>query len=164
MQRRPVIDGIEFARAGSSLFGTWLASDFPRLRDVLRTQAGTIAWALEGLPGVQGRPALRLRLAGALQLTCQRCLGALEFPLDIEATLLLARTQAELDAEPLDPRGLECIVAQAEMPVHQLVEDELILALPIAPRHERCAGVQAAHRGSGSPFATLRERMLGARR
>lgn len=165
MQRRPVIDGLEFARAGSTLTGAWPASDFPRLRDALYAQAGAVACEVRGIPELQGRPALRLHLSGTLQLTCQRCLGGLEFPLRAEATLLLAQTQAEIDAEPLDPEGPEWIVAQREMQVHVLVEDELLLALPISPRHERCAGAAAGAQAlSRSPFADLRERMRGGGR
>jgi uncharacterized protein len=165
MQRRPVIDGLEFARAGSSLLGAWPASDFPRLRDVLHSGSGSIACELEGVPEVNGRPALRLRLSGALQLTCQRCLDALEFPVHVDATLLLAQAQAEIDAEPFDAEGPEWIVAHREMQVHSLVEDELLLALPLAPRHERCAGAMAGpHESERSPFAGLRELIRGGRR
>lgn len=165
MQRRPVIDGLEFARAGCSLLRVWSASDFPRLRDLLHSGSGSIACEVEGVPDVQGRPALRLRLSGELQLTCQRCLGALDFPVRLEATLLLAQTQDEIDAEPFDAEGPEWIVAHREMQVHLLVEDELLLALPLAPRHERCAGAAAGpHANERSPFAGLRELMRGGRR
>jgi uncharacterized protein len=164
MQRRPVIDGLEFARAGSTWQGTWPVSDFPRLRDLLHADTGSIACEVEGVPQTQGRPALRLRLAGALQLVCQRCLGALEFPLRVDVTLLLAHTQAEIDAEPFDAEGPEWVVAQKDMPVHALVEDELLLAIPIAPRHERCAaGGEAGASDRRSPFAGLRELMHGGR-
>ena len=113
----------------------------------------------------RGRPALRLKVDGALQLVCQRCLGALEYPLHIEVSLQLAATQAEIDAEPLEAEGPERIVAGREMPVRDLVEDELLLAIPLAPRHERCAG----RRGAGarerrqSPFAGLRGLVGGTR-
>ena len=75
-----------------------------------------------------------------LQLVCRRCLGALEFPLQLEVSLRLAATQAEVDAEPLSAEGPESIVADRKMQVHALVEDELLLAMPMAPRHQDCAG------------------------
>ena len=113
------------------------------------------------VPEEFGRPALRLRIDGALQLVCQRCLGALEYPLHIEVSLQLATTQAEIDANPLEAAGPERIVASREMRVRDLVEDELLLAIPLAPRHERCGGREAqTERGSRekeqSPFADLR--------
>ena len=157
MSHQPVIDGLEFARTGSKLQGSWAVADFPRLRDSLHTDAGTLRYEVHGVPQEQGRPALRLRLVGSLQLICQRCLGALEFPFCIEVCLQLAATQAEIDAEPLEAAGPDRIVARREMAVHDLIEDELLLALPIAPRHEDC-GVAAPGeaRGKQSPFAALR--------
>jgi uncharacterized protein len=157
MSHQPVINGLEFARTGAKLQGAWPAADFPRLRDALRTDEGSLRYELQGVPQEQGHPALRLKLEGALQLSCQRCLGALEYPLRIEVLLRLAATQAEADAEPIEAEGPELIVAGREMPVHDLVEDELLLAIPIAPRHEDCAGREGqAARAGQSPFAELR--------
>jgi len=164
MSRQPVIDGLEFARTGSKLQGAWPVAGLSRLRDALYADEGTLQFELLGLPQEQGCPALRLRIGGTLQLVCQRCLGALAFPLRIDALLLLAATQAELDAEPLDAEGPERIVAGREMQVRDLVEDEVLLAIPLAPRHEQCAGRQAQVAGEeGSPFAGLRGLVGGTR-
>ena len=158
MPHQPVIDGLEFARTGAKLQGSWPIADFRRLRDALHAESGALSYALQGVPEEQGCPALRLRLGGTLQLVCQRCLGGLEFPLRIEVSLLLAATQAEVDAVPVDAEGPDRIVAGREMPVHDLIEDELLLALPIAPRHEECAGRAAKGMSDGgSPFAGLRQ-------
>jgi uncharacterized protein len=157
MSHQPVIDGLEFARTGSKLHGAWPVADLSRLRDMLRTDEGTLRYELLGVPQERGVPVLRLKVNGTLQITCQRCLGALEFPLQIDVPLHLAATQAEADAEPLEAEGPELIVAGREMPVRDLVEDEVLLAIPLAPRHERCAGreLRAAVEES-SPFAGLR--------
>jgi uncharacterized protein len=157
MSHQPVIDGLEFARTGAKLQGAWPVAAFPRLRDALRTDDGTLRYELRGMPQVQGRPALRLKVGGALQLVCQRCLGDLEFPLHIDVTLRLAATQVEVDAEPLEAEGPEQIVAGREMPVRELVEDEVLLAIPLAPRHERCEGRELRPASDErSPFAVLR--------
>ena len=168
MSHQPVIDGLEFAKAGSRLQGTWPVSEFLRLQDALRSSAGTVHYELQGVPEERGQPALRLKVQGELHLTCQRCLGALEFPLRIETSLRLATTQQEADAEPLEAEGPESIVAGKEMPVQALVEDEVLLAIPIAPRHEDCAGTareEAAHaQGTRqTPFAGLRGLMGGTK-
>ncbi|HLX80668.1 MAG TPA: DUF177 domain-containing protein [Burkholderiales bacterium] len=164
MSHQPVIDGLEFARTGSELRGAWPVADFPRLRDVLRTDEGTLQGELRGVPEELGCPALRLRVDGALQLVCQRCLGALDYPLHIEVSLHLAATQAEIDADSLQAEGPERIVASREMPVRDLVEDEVLLAIPLAPRHEHCGGSAAqAPREGQSPFAGLR-RMVDGRK
>ncbi len=157
MSHQPVIDGLEFARASSRLKGAWPVAEFPRLRDVLRSETGVLHCELQGVPESLGRPALRLKVGGTLQVTCQRCLGTLEVPLQIDVLLRLAATQEEMDAEPLDPEGPESIVAGRDMPVRTLVEDEVLLALPIAPRHGTCAGGEAEGKGAKqTPFAGLR--------
>ena len=164
MSHQPVIDGLEFARTGSKLQGAWPVALFGRLRDVLRTNEGNLQYELAGVPEERGRPALRLKVDGVLQLVCQRCLGALEFPLRIDVSLQLAATQAEVDAEPLDADGPEQIVAGREMQVRDLVEDEVLLAIPLAPRHEQCAGGQARMAGvERSPFAQLRGMVGGTK-
>ena len=164
MSHQPVIDGLEFARTGGKLQGEWPLADFPRLRDALLGNTGSLKYELRGVPEAQGRPGLKLRIEGSLQLACQRCLGALEFPLRIENTLLLAGSQAEIDAEPIEAEGPERIVAGREMPVHDLIEDELLLAIPIAPRHEHCAERQAPESGAKhAPFAGLRGLMGGTK-
>ena len=164
MSHPPVIDGLEFARTGAKLQGAWPISGFVRLRDALRADGGMLEYEVLGIPQERGRPALRLRVGGTLQLVCQRCLGALEFPLHIDVALQLAATQAEVDAEPLKPEGPEQIVAGREMAVRELVEDEVLLALPLAPRHERCTGRQARAAGAEtSPFARLRGLVGGAK-
>ena len=74
--------------------------------------------------------------AGAtLQLRCQRCLGPLSHEVDTDEILVLAASQAEIDADPLTVDMPSRVVAGKEMAVRDLVEDELILALPYAPRH-----------------------------
>jgi uncharacterized protein len=53
-------------------------------------------------------------------------------------------------------------VAAKDMPLRDLIEDELILALPFAPRHQRCgAGAAEEADGKPSPFAGLRGLMRG---
>jgi uncharacterized protein len=156
MSHQPVIDGLEFAKAGSRLQGSWPVAEFLRLHDALRSTAGALRYELRGVPEERGQPVLRLKVAGELSLICQRCLGALEYPLSMEVTLRLAATQAEVDAEPLDAEGPECIVAGREMRVQALVEDEVLLAMPIAPRHESCEGGVAEPGSRQTPFAGLR--------
>jgi len=157
MPHQPVIDGFEFASAGATQQGVWPLGEFPRLRDMLASDAGEVAYRLEGTHDALGRPALRIRVEGSLQLRCQRCLEPFAFAVRVEDLLLLAATLSEIHAEPTDASGPDRIVAGKEMPVRDLVEDELILALPYAPRHDSCEPGAAVQDGRGSsPFASLR--------
>ena len=163
--RFPLIDGFEFAAAGEQLRGTWLVNDFPRLRDALYDDQGTVTYELRGLRDLQGRPGLALRVTGHLRVACRRCLEAVEVRLDEDSRLWLARTQAEIDALPVAAEGPDGIVAGREMPVRDLVEDEVLLALPYAPRHAECPARDDAATGTRqSPFAGLRGLLRGRQR
>lgn len=164
MPQLPVIDGFDFARSGSRLSGAWPVRDFRRLREGLYAPEGTLHYDLQGLPVEQGRPALRVSVAGRLQLICQRCLGPLEYDLRSEALLVLFAQEAELAGLPVEVDGPERIVAQREMPVLELVEDEVLLAVPYAPRHEQCSSREGvASAALQRPFAGLRALMGGKR-
>lgn len=155
--RFPLIDGFQFARTGQELRGRCAVSTFERLKDVLSSSAGELDYEVAGTKDDMGRPALRLKLSGLLHLTCQRCLKAMPYSLAVDAILVLAGSEAEIEAQPLEPEGPDRVLGGREMPVETLLEDEALLAIPFAPRHEQCA---AAGEGKGeaqaSPFADLR--------
>jgi len=161
MPHEPVIDAFEFARTGCRLSGVLSADRLLRLRDALAEAGGEVAYELTGLPEYDGRPALRLRIRGALPLRCQRCLGTLEFCLERESVLLLFASEAELDAVAVEAEGPEAIVGATDTRVVALAEDEVLLALPYAPRHDRCEPAlrMAEAAARQSPFAEL-ERLL----
>jgi len=161
-QPQPVIDGFEFASAGANLHGALPIREFARLRDMLAGHEGEVAYEVDGVLDARGRAGLRVKVRGRLELRCQRCLEALPFEVQADETLVLAGTQAEIDADPVDVHSADRVVAGKEMPVRELIEDELILALPYAPRHEDCSAraAQNAARKS-SPFAGLRGLMRG---
>ena len=160
MSHQPVIDGFEFASAGATQQGVLPLSGFGRLRDILASNEGEVAYELKGVRDERGRPSLRLCVEATLQLRCQRCLGAMAYELKADELLVLAATQAEIDADPTDVGSPDRVLAAKEMRVAELVEDELILALPYAPRHDECA--PAAKVGEGAtarPFADLRDKL-----
>jgi uncharacterized protein len=163
--RFPIIDGFEFAGAGSSMHGIWPAGEFPRLRALLHDDAGSVEYALRGAGDALGRHTLDLRVTAGLRLTCRRCLEAVDVELREDVTLWLAHTQSELDAQPLTAEGPDGIVAAKDLAVRDLVEDQLLLALPYAPRHENCSAQgRLAPVERQTPFAGLRGMLRGRNR
>ncbi|MBU1235173.1 MAG: DUF177 domain-containing protein [Gammaproteobacteria bacterium] len=97
-----------------------------------------------------------MEVAGSLNLVCQRCLEPLAFPLQIQARFLLVPVGQSWPDEELAEDGFDAIAAEKEMAVFPLIEDEVMLALPIAPMHEVCATVVPEMKEQApSPFAVL---------
>jgi len=172
-QQGVVINSLEFARQQNTLSGQLELGALPRLADVLfdkgvesggKVAGGKVDFRLAGVAAVKiggaksEDHALKLEVDGVLYLICQRCLGALEYPICIRRRLVLVKPGSSWsdDDLELEDDGSDEIEASRELQVAALVEEEILLALPIAPRHETCVapGNTAASRES-SPFATL---------
>lgn len=133
-----VIDCLEFARDGAVLERRVGLDELPRLADVLVTRADRLSVRLEGWRDRQGKSWLHLAIAGELVLHCQRCLDAVRFPLAIDSRLQLIAPGEEWPDDELVDDSADAIAAERALSVVSLVEDEVLLALPIAPRHEGC--------------------------
>lgn len=132
--RRGKLDAFRLARERGVIEGRVDPHRLPRLVDLITDGPASVAWRITGITDAMGRPALAIELNGALTLTCQRCLGDFAWSIDERTELLLAvdeRELADLDA------GTDAEVVLAAQPLDQLalIEDELVLALPFAPRH-----------------------------
>ena len=106
----------------------------PRVADLLADGPASVAWRIEGTKDALGRPAVTVVLSGSVSLTCQRCLGDLDWPIEQRSEVLLARDERELAALDAGSES-EVVLAEGSLDPLTLVEDELVLALPFAPRH-----------------------------
>lgn len=157
MSQQIVIDSLSFAREGRSLQGELPVSGLERLHDMLAEVAGVVVYRLNGRMGRQGKHQLVLEVVGEIPLVCQRCLGRFDHPLSIVSTLELVADEADLSQDELEDDSRDFLVAQKELDVAALIEDEIILALPVAPRHEDCALPGGNTCGTKvSPFAALK--------
>jgi DUF177 domain-containing protein len=150
-----VIDSLEFARTGQSLSGRFPVTALPRLQDCVADNTGEVRFEVKGGHDRRRRPVLQLDVSGVLHLRCQRCLGALDHKLGLSNTLLLRNSVEAGEAE----EEADCIEASAALDVAGLVEDEILLSLPYAPRHGegQCPqdAVAAAGVKQGGAFAKL---------
>lgn len=151
-----VIDCLEFARGGGVLQRSVGLDELPRLADVLATRTGFLQVRLEGRRDDEGKSWLLLEVTGELVLCCQRCLGGVKHPLSIRSRLQLIGPGEEWPDDDLVDDSADAIAADKALAVLSLVEDEVLLALPIAPRHEQCESPTAtASEHGSSPFAAL---------
>jgi uncharacterized protein len=142
MSQQPVqlstLDAYRFARESGSLEGSLELSALPRLADVLASPAGKVSYRLSGFVGEREQARLRLQVTGTLQLLCQRCLGAVEENLAIDNRLELVPADSAPTQEELEDDSLDVLPVTGTLDVLGLVEDEILLALPTAPRHVTC--------------------------
>jgi uncharacterized protein len=79
-------------------------------------------------------PCVRGHIRTEVGLRCQRCMQDMSWPIDNQFELLMVESEAE--AEQL---GEECDVLLLDeqlQSISELVEDEILLSLPIVPKHE----------------------------
>lgn len=128
------VDPVQFARLGESVQGRVKAGGLERLAEVSRNPEAEVSYELQGYLRKDEKPAIDITVSGVLTVSCQRCLGDVEIDLHAERTLVfltaagLAQVQDEDDDVDYLPReeGVEPLA---------LVEEEILLALPMAPRH-----------------------------
>lgn len=151
-----LIDSLEFARENRRLAGDFPVASLPRLTDLLADDGGSLSWLVRGECDADHKPFLDIEIVGELQLKCQRCLGALAHGLKIQSRLQLVPQGVAWPDEDLEDDRVDQIEASDNQSLLALIEDEVLLALPIAPRHQSCV-LPRYDDGStvASPFATL---------
>ncbi len=134
-----------FATGEASHAGEWPLATLPRLAASGMApsiaDAPPVLWSVRGarrkLVNAGVHPALALAADATLSMQCQRCLEAVEVPLHIERELFFVEGEdaaAALDEESED----DVLTLEPAIDLHALIEDELLLALPLIPRHEVC--------------------------
>lgn len=147
--------------------------DLPRIAPLVARDAGSARarlrfYRLEAAEGgTPGFDAAECNVHAALVMTCQRCLGEVQIPIDARTELAFIdqETQAASVPESHDP----VIMTAGRVSLAELVEEELLLAMPIVPLHADPAqcGVRPAtdtadapaSAPTQTPFAGLRELM-----
>jgi uncharacterized protein len=162
MQAPPLPDRInpwQLAAENGRLNGELNLAGLPRLAAMPNHAGGTVSVTLVAGTDGQGVRFIKGRLRTGVELVCQRCLGPLRLPLEVVISLGLVRGEAEFDRLPDEYEPL--LVPEGGIAVADLVEDELLLALPRIPRHEDARDCEAhGYRTSDrveqdQPFATL---------
>ena len=88
---------------------------------------------------VASRHGFAVAANGVVALTCQACGQGFDLPIDSQSTLYVAHDAAELASWEDEP--FECIEGNEKTSALELVEDELLLAVPYIPRFAACEAV-----------------------
>ncbi|MBQ0929655.1 DUF177 domain-containing protein [Ideonella sp. 4Y16] len=161
------LDMAAFAGDHGELAGDWPLQTLPRLAESAMPEASADAvvhWQARGelrpLPDGTAEVWLQLKADVRLALCCQRCLGPVEETVALDRALRFVADEhqaAALDAELED----DVLSLERALDLRELVEDELLLALPLVPRHADCpqplplAGDDEPEEERPNPFAVL---------
>lgn len=166
------LDVKAFAKAGAHLSGHDTLLKYKRLAEEGKGLHPDLRvdWMADGelrsTHGVDGQIWLRLKASASLPMTCQRCLHPVDVPLQVEREFRFVADEAT--AEALDSESEEdLLVLSREFSLHELIEDELIMALPVVARHKKCPAhvklasshedFEQANAQRPNPFAALAE-------
>jgi uncharacterized protein len=172
------LDVIDFTETASSQSGLESAANYPRLAAELAPQpvdtpegtgeSASVAWQLDGerRTGADGSsvPWLHVRAEAEVSLVCQRCLTPVSSSLNVDRWFRFAADEATAEAED-ELADEDVLVVARDFDVHGLIEDELLMEIPITPRHDVCpvevclsavdAGYEEGENEPVNPFAVL---------
>jgi uncharacterized protein len=155
-----ILDPVSFADKNRRIVGELDVSRLDKLAGLVVSESGRARFELRfgkvvRVPGATGV------LDATLILQCQRCLG--ELPWHVHADMNLGFV-GSVDEVALLPESMEPVMIDAEGHVSlvDIVQDELLLAIPAVPRHEDCGLSVAAVKPKPepdrpNPFAVLNQ-------
>jgi len=128
------IEPLRLARSLRLLQGQLPLARFTRLVDATESDKGFVNAELEFSQDSQGQAIVRGRIRCQLRLICQRCMQTMDWPIDTSFTLAFIESESEIEllGEAYEPLILE----DSMLSLVEMLEDELLLVLPIVPSHE----------------------------
>ena len=149
------VDPRKFAQQGLALRGNFDLKELTRLTPLLAVDEGEVHADLIFSINEQGVRCLSGRLNGQVSMICQRCLEPA--PQDLDVLINLAVVWSDEDIKHL-PKTLDAlIVGEGQVNLYEVLEDELILGLPIVAYHKEMC-VPTAYYSSGGNKTVTEER------
>ena len=159
-----LVNAVELAGRSATLERRVGLRHLPRLAEAGALE-GTRASAELAFGKFDGRTTVEVQVSGELVLTCQRCLRPCSCAVNESASLVVMAS----DADEV-PGGFEPLLGDAErLSVSELIEEQLLLGLPLVPKHATTAlcgaapaaiaisATEAAADETQRPFANLRK-------
>ncbi len=114
-------------------------AQLPRLRGLLAADEGDIHAAISCGTDEQGRTVVSVMVDARVSVRCQRCLEIFKRPLSSTSELAVVKTDEEAAALP---DTLEPLLAVHDVDLWAVVEDELVLAMPVYSYHHNEACIE----------------------
>jgi uncharacterized protein len=142
------LDVPSFTQAGDSLSGDDPLGHYLRLAPDLHGTALDwptlqVQWNLRGemvIPtGDQPQHWMHLQLRAQLPMTCQRCLAQVLMPLSLDNRYRFVADEATAQEQD-EQCDEDLLVLSKQFDLRELLEDELLMELPLMPKHEVCPG------------------------
>jgi uncharacterized protein len=128
------IDPRKFAQQGIEIVGSVDLSTLTRVKELLFSDKGDVEAELSFDIGEQRILYVAGKIKANVENVCQRCLEAV--PVSVNCELNLAIQWEDSDLDRLPSRFEPWIVAEGQADVYQIIEDEILLSLPIVSYHE----------------------------
>ncbi len=145
------------------LRGEYGVDKLTRLHGLVHAEQGSAAAVtLAARHSAGGQLMVELAFKASLRVTCQRCLGPLEWLADEDTEWRVVDSESE--ARRLGAAEAVLVLEQGRLHLEALLEDELIVALPMVPRHEcidDCGPL--AQNFSVEPSGAAADRVSGSR-
>ena len=170
------LDVKAFAEESGDLAGESRLGNHPRLMTETEGRGADtlLLWAASGEVRnprhVHPEIWLRLQARTVLPLTCQRCLAPVEVAVQVERPFRFVADEEVAMAQD-DSSEEDLLALSRSFDLIELVEDEVLMDLPVAPRHEVCPEPVAmsvadpdfdpAANGEENPFSVLQRLRSG---
>ena len=167
-EKLPVsFDPVRFAKWGRRLEGNISLSKMSRIVELADNIHGEVSVTLDCSMGEDRVRALRGHIKAIVPMQCQRCMGEVEISVDSHFTLGVVDSEAFAEKLPDEYEPL-LIGEDEKLFLQDLIEDELILALPIVAMHpkEECSAgykteddtnLMQTESQRDNPFAVLKD-------
>lgn len=142
------LDVRAFAQATACLQDEEPLSAFPRVHAEAAIDDGAmlapVRWQAQGemrAAATGGAPDVWLHLQADIQvpLTCQRCLAPVEMPLTVDRWFRFVADEEAAEAQDDDCEE-DLLALEPRPDLHEVLEDELLMEMPLVPMHDTCPG------------------------
>jgi uncharacterized protein len=153
-----LIDPLKHAYEGRKQSGEMTVAELDeRVLSYLTDNDGKVSYTLTGFVDPVRRPSLHIELSAAVSVSCGRCLQPMQVNVVADSVITLFTSEEKLEAAVEEDEELDAIIAEPEFDVMALIEDEIIMGLPLSPLHDDCGTehLERAKADKPNPFAVL---------